>query len=259
MFKRFRTHQHSIAHWAMELLVVFVGVLIALSAQAWAQDRSAKSRAEAAETRIRQELGLNIFLGYERIALQKCLKLRLANLASDLSGGRTDWSTMRMARPEGDDRMAFDRLYRTPSRPWVSTEYEGSIASGALDTLSSERTSLLASSYNQVERMRELNAEEEQLANRLAALQFGTPLSGPERNELLATLTRLDYLNGLMVLIATQNVEFFRDLYSFTPEEVGEIRETWALEARKWRAIYGDCADPGVVRTLDQRLLLPDN
>ena len=107
--------------------------------------------------------------------------------------------------------------------------------------------------------MRELNAEEEQLATKLAALQFGTPLSGPERNDLLATLTRLDYLNGLMVLIATQNAEAFRDLYSFTPNEVDEIRETWALEAKKWRSIYGDCADSRVVRDLDQRLFTHDN
>lgn len=259
MFKRLRPHQHTIGHWAMELLVVFVGVLIALSAQAWAQDRSAKARAEAAETRIREELGTNIFLGYERIALRTCLKERLADLASDLGSGRTDWGTMRMAPADGDDRMAFDRLYRTPSRPWVSTEYEGSIASGALDTLSSERTSLLAASYNQIERMRELNAEEEQLANRLAALQFGTPLSGPERNELLATLTRLDYLNGVMVLVATQNAEHFRDLYSLTPEEVGLVREHWDFEARRMRSIYGNCANPRVVRTLDQRLSPPDN
>lgn len=123
--------------------------------------------------------------------------------------------------------MAFARLYRTPSRSWVPSEYRGSVAMGALDPLSPERTAALANSYAQVERASEINVEEEMLTARLGALQFDTALTAPERNELLATLTRLDYLNALVVIVSTQNAERFRNLYRFTPEETNQVRNGW--------------------------------
>lgn len=255
MFESLRKHQGVIGHWAMELIVVFAGVVIALTAQSWAEDRSSKLRAEAAEVRIGDELGFNIRNSLERIALDKCLKQRLATLAEGLSEGRTDWDKMRIDERDGRSLFVFDRVYRMPSRVWISSEYRGNLANGALGTLSPERTAALAGAYAQVDYQREINAEEEQLATRLAILQFGLPVSPPERAELLSALTRLDYLNGLMVLVSTQSAEHFRELHSLKPEDIKRGRKNWPAEVADMRAKYGNCVDPHAIGIIDKRLI----
>ena len=255
MFEGLRKHRRVIGHWAMELLVVFTGVLIALSAQSWADERSSKARAKAAEIRIRDELGMGVQLGIERIAVHQCAKQRLADIAEDLSGGRTDWNSLRIAEQHQPDLFAFGPLYRIPSRNWVSSEYRSSAANGSLDTLSPERTAALTNVYAQLEHQREINAEEQQLATRLAAIQFGTPLNALERNDLLATVTRLDYLNGMMVLVAGQNAEAFRGLYTFTPEELDEVGNMWFAHVAEVKVVYGNCVDAQAIGEFDRRLL----
>ena len=255
MFEGLRKNRRVIGHWVMELLVVFTGVLIALGAQGWANERSSRARAKAAEVRIRNELELGVQLGIERIALRQCLKQRLANIAEGLSSGRTDWSSMRIADQHQPNLFAFGPLYRMPSRNWVSSEYRSSAANGALDTLSPERNADLANIYEAIESQGEFNAEEQQLATRLAAIQFGTPLSALERNDLLATVTRLDYLNGLMVLVAKQSAEAYQGLYTFTPEELDEMRNGWSAHVPDVEAVYGNCVDAQAIGEIDRRLL----
>jgi hypothetical protein len=254
MIKNLRKHQHVIGHWAMELFVVFAGVLIALSAQSWAEERSSRARAEAAEVRIRDELGIGIATGVERIAVRKCLKRRLAEIADGLREGRADWQSMRTTNSAAG-RLAFDTVYVAPSRLWISSEYRGSVANGALDALSPERTSALASSYGLIEYLREINAEEEQLATKLAVIQFGAPLGASERTELLATLTRLDSLNGMIVLASMQNAEVYRGIYSLTSGDLAEIRKAWPAEVAALKAAYGDCVDSQAIGIFDKRLI----
>lgn len=239
----------------MELLVVFTGVLIALSAQAWAEERSAKARAEAAEARARNELGLNVYQLVERIVLQNCLKQRLVALMTGLSDGRTDWTNMRMEEPDNREVWAFASVYRVPARSWVSSEYRGSMASGALDAVAPDRAAELASSYELVEFARAINAEEQLLATRLAAIQFGPPLSGPQRNDLISTLTRLDYLNGMMNLIARQTVARSNRLYPFKSQELIEVRAEWPAYIAERRLIYGACVNSRAADVLDPRIL----
>ncbi len=89
-FESFGEHRRAIAHWTMELVIVVAGVLIALSAQQWAQERSSRTRSTAADARIRHELQNDVFLGVERIALHACLKQRLVTLAEGLRARRGD-------------------------------------------------------------------------------------------------------------------------------------------------------------------------
>lgn len=255
MLKRFREHRRAIVHWTMELVIVVAGVLIALTAQQWAQARSSKARADAAEARIRVELANDLYLSAERIALHQCLKQRLATLVEGLSSANKDWSTLLMDDPKSSGLRAFKRLYRVPSRVWQFDEYRGNLTGGALDSLSPERRAGLASLYAQFEKARDFNVEEGRLATELGALQYGTPFSGPERNALIATLMRLDHLNGLMVLIARQTGEGYRDLYRLTPEEIAADKPIWWASFAELRAIYGNCVDPQAVALLDERLL----
>jgi hypothetical protein len=241
----------------MELVVVVVGVLIALAAQQWAGERSSEKRAVAAEARIRAELQNNLLLGVERIALQGCLQERLATIAKGVSTGKSDWSDLVMVKST-EAPMAFSRLYRMPDRNWLTTEYDGSLTNGSLDSLSAERSELIASMYGQIRSQEANNQEELRLATELAALQFGPQLDHQGRIRLLSTLTRLDLLNSTMGLVARQQVETFRRLkYAERPQEVTEARRSnyWPNMVAEMRTKYGDCVDPNAMGVYDPRLL----
>lgn len=249
-------HSWNAVGW--ELAIVSLGVLVALAAQQWAENRSSQARAAAADVRIRDELGAIVFLDLERIAIHQCLKQRLIALAEGLRDGRSDWSNFRMAEAS-DGRWAFRQLYRTPSRNWVSTEYEGSLASGALDSMDLEQTAMLASIYSQIKKQENFNLEEAQLTTQLAILQFGQSMSLAERTSLLATLARLDYLNGLMMLMSRQQIVAYRDLgYHATPDELAHAdgMKNWADKVAEMQGKYGACVDPKAELTSELGLAL---
>lgn len=245
----------TVFHWIMELFVVFAGVLIALAAQGWAEDRSAKARARAAEIRIREELQGNIGLGVERIALHQCVKDRLTALADGLGTGRPEWNSARIAVPsEEEGWLAFDRFYRVPSRTWVTSAYDGSLASGALDALPAARAGELSYAYSTMKAINSLNDEEQQSAASLAVLGFDRPLSEEKRQHLLSVLTQLDYLNASIVIMSKQRLKAYLQLYPLTREERTELRGSAPVAIAGWRRIYGSCVDPGALRALDPNL-----
>ena len=242
----------------MELLIVVAGVLIALSAQQWAEGQSSKKRAAAADARIRAELRSNLLLGVERIALRGCLQQRLVTLADGLSGGKSDWTELRMAR-SADSPLAFSRMYRVPDRNWRTTEYQGSLANGGLDSVSPERSGLIADMYSQVRSQQTYNEEELRLASELGSLQFRQPIVGSDRVRLLANIVRLDLLNSTMVLMAQQQIKSFRQLeYHYSlEEELTQARNAsyWPNRVGSMREKYGSCVDANAISTFDRRML----
>jgi hypothetical protein len=254
MFEKLRRHRQVIAHWAMELLIVVAGVLIALGAQQWAQDRSSKQSAASAEARIREELTTNVLLGVERITINNCIKQRLSRLANELTANRREWSDFRIAE-DMVGQTAFREIYRVPSRVWVSTEYNGSLSNGHLASLAPERATQLANAYAQVEDQRARNGEEARLSAQLGLLQFNQSLSIAERNALLATLTRLDWLNGVTVIVARQNIEAYRRLgYRMSVKEMRGLRQFWSKHLVEVRARYGSCVQSQAIAEFDSRL-----
>jgi hypothetical protein len=242
----------------MELLIVVAGVLIALSAQQWAEEQSAKKRAAAADARIRAELRSNLLLGVERIALRECVERRLAMLAIGLSGGKSDWTDLRMVR-SAETPMVFRRMYRIPDRNWRTTEYQGSLTTGGQDSVSPERSGLIAAMYGQVRSQQSYNEEELRLASELGSLQFQQPVVGSDRIRLLAILVRLDLLNSTMVLMAEQQIQSFRELkyLNSSEEELAQAREAkyWSNMVASMRGKYGSCVDGGAISAFDRRML----
>jgi len=244
MLQRLSTERRkSLVHWTLELVVVFAGVLIALWTQQWADARTAKARGVQAEGRIREELRNNTRAWLERAAIHTCLKKRLARLAEGLSSGRANWSEFTL--PDRDDgRMSLRRIYSVPSRPWLSAAYEGALATGDLATIAPDKQLRLAAGYAQVKKSGELNASELQLAAQLAPLQFNGPLTMTERNEKLAVVARLDWINGTFARIAEQEFKNMRDLgYRWNTQEVAQMRD----DLEEMRKVYGDCRDSSAV------------
>lgn len=243
MMKNLGQHRHTIAHWAMELLVVAVGILIAFSVQQWAEDRSSARKAAAAEVRIRNEARGNSGLLIERVMIRDCLRGRLRDLTKRLKDKKGGWKPL-------DSRLEYDpgfsdRIYRTPSRNWVSDSYSSALQNGDLAALPVEKQAQIASLYRQQRTASELNDTETDLAVSLDYLKNQPNLSDPERNALLSTVSRLEFINNLLLVIADQNLDYMRNLGYAQPreEEVKSVHTGWAKFASRTAQVYGQCVD----------------
>lgn len=254
MFKRWDKKTYgSVGHWAAELTVVAFGVLIALAAQGWANDRQKGRDGAEAEARTKEEILTNIWQLTERRALRNCLKDRLNNLEHALSNGSSAWQAFVYPSPF-DERGAFARLYRVPSRIWVQDAYLSAVENGNLDTLDLERQGRYAALYRQLSGLETMNEQENALASRLSPIRLKSGNSQAVRDDMLVALAELDRLNALTVLVAEQIMENSSDMkIAFDPEDIKLAKKNnefnQALD--RWHSTYGACVD-------DQAFLLID-
>jgi hypothetical protein len=241
---------HGWREFAGEVGIIVMGVLIALGAEQVVETMHAHGEAAAAEQRIRQELADDSALEVERIAVGPCLTQRIGRIAQQLASGTTDWSGMLF--PLTPERpMAMREIYHMPSRNWVTDAYREALARGDLNSLDPARRSQLAALYNQIAMLSDRNDTEQQLATTLAPLQFNRPLSDTERNQMIATLGRLDTINGLVILVSRQNLEGVHDL-GFAVDRSQLFRDigtakNWDEELDGLRKRYGNCVDASAI------------
>mgnify|MGYP005992798239 CR=1 FL=1 len=87
----------SIRHWAIELAIVVVGVLLALWTAEWAQGRrDAREHAETMQ-RVDAMITRTQAISSARVATSSCLMARLAELDAALKSGAGTWTAMPLA------------------------------------------------------------------------------------------------------------------------------------------------------------------
>ncbi len=246
-------HRPTIIHWIMEVVVVVIGVLLALSVQQWAETRASQQRGNDAEARIREELLSATFDVVERIAVHGCLKQRLIDLGDGVIAGGPNWRPTALPEPAAG-RLAFGRVYRVPSRTFSSEAFRGAVNGGDLASLAPERIVSMSAAYGMLAKIEQLNLEENQLAAGLGSLQFPVARTPADRSTILSTLTRLDHLNQLLNLIAGQHLGQVRRIgLTLTAAEKDRVRRggftaKWAAEGR---AKYGRCFNAAAMAALE--------
>ena len=240
---------HGWREFVGEVGIIVVGVLIALGAEQVVETVHMHRQAADANRRIRAEIGDASALEIERVAIGPCLTQRIGQIAEGLASGRTDWRGM-LFSADRERPTALREIYHMPSRLWVTDAYREALARGDLNSVEAGRRGTIAALYNQVDEMAEINQSEQQLATTFAPLQFNRPLSDPERNQMIATLARLDSMNGLMVLISRQNFQTTHTLgYAMTRSDLfGNIATGgWEGELASMRNRYGACVDASAI------------
>lgn len=170
----------SIRHWAMELVVVVTGVLLALWAQEWAQDRERRDRTEAAMESIRSEARENLSLLMFKRSLDQCLVDREIEIRDALNAPGRLW------RPITESNLVEKQIEILKAQPIIgvlsrqgdpmqTSAYRSALATGALTALDREKFEALAQLYANFD---QINVEEEkgdQSIRTLAAL--GQPIT----------------------------------------------------------------------------------
>lgn len=246
-------YRPTVFHWIMEVVVVVIGVLLALSVQQWAETRASQQRGKDAEARIREELLSATFDVVERIAVHSCLKQRLIDLGDGVIEGGPNWRPTALPEPVAG-RLAFGRVYRVPSRNFSSEAFRGAVSGGDLASLAPERIVSMSAAYGMLAKIEHLNQEENQLAAGLGSLQFPVARAPADRSAILSILTRLDQLNQLLHLVAGQHLVQVRRIgLAPTAAEMVQVRRggfiaKWASDGR---AKYGNCFNAGAIAALE--------
>ena len=136
--------RRTIAHWAMEFVVVVTGVLLALWLQEQVSQASKRSDAEAAEAAIRDELDNNLMVLIAQNAVADYRRERLDEIERRLENGgpaETIRTPLFMTAPQ------------TPKHPTVygffaldvtDTAWQGAIANGSVTAMKPQRFTSIA-------------------------------------------------------------------------------------------------------------------
>jgi hypothetical protein len=131
--------RRTIGHWAMELLVVVAGVLIALWLQEWAQRRQALRNMRAAEDPIHDEVRTALTSLIWREAISRCHFDRANLLKEGLTGVNDRWPGLDenalVARKPGGRFSAptvVPSVYTRPSDNITTSAWTSALATGTL-------------------------------------------------------------------------------------------------------------------------------
>jgi len=182
MFSRLGAQKGTIAHWAMELLIVVAGVLIALSAQQWAEDRSSKRRAEAAEEAMALEIQNSLLANAELVRLDKCWDVQISALQKAIAS---------------DDTAAAGRIVEGGSffgagRLWADDAFQAALSAQVSDSLGSEKLKGYSQVYEMIRSARSYQDERERTVGQLGTLSMaGLPRSPEITYALLTAIAQL--------------------------------------------------------------------
>lgn len=233
---------------AWELAIVVLGVLIALAAQEAVDDRRWGAEVELTEDALTTEIADSILHASERQMVNRCLGDRLTHLIGKVRSSEGGWSGDPLPLPRVGTGVTTTTpaVYRTPNRPWNDDVWIATQNAGVFSHMPPERVAAFAKIYARMEGLRKMNEFEHQVFPELLYLSFDTRLDDAGRQRALATLGRLDWLNGTILLDGERLIDEVRAMrldFSRT-----SLKRAMADAERTQRAFRGECVQPFEVR-----------
>jgi hypothetical protein len=190
--------------WAaitIELVIVTLGVLIALAAQQWADERSERNKVEETRAALRDELAEHYGYAVEFRTVYPCLQAQLNRLRDRvLSSG----PVLAPAPISKDDN--FHYVLRLPSKAYPTDAWEAAHNDGTLQHLDPSFRRLLAGHYGSLPEISAMNSANDASEEGLVALTHALPLDPMVRyaiikeiEQLRGRLEYLDYDNGQLI------------------------------------------------------------
>lgn len=232
-----------------EVGVIVLGVLIALGAQQFVEMIHWRDEVRLTEDALTIEIAESILHASERQMVNHCLSDRLADLIGKISSneGRWNGNPLKLSPNPTGVKTTAPLAYRTPNRPWSDDVWVATQNGGVFSHMSRERVAAFAKVYARMEGLRKVNEFEHQVFPELLYLSFDTQLDAAGRQRALATLGKLDWLNGTILLDGKMLIDEVRAVrLDFSRTSLK--REMAELE-RSQRAFRGEC-----VEHVEQRL-----
>jgi len=191
--------RRSILHWAMELVVVIAGVLIALWLQQWAEQRRAVATMHTAEDAVHDEVREALTSLIWRQAISQCHLDRANRLKAGLTGSSEQWpgideNALTAKSPGGRFAapLVVPSVYNRPVDVFTDSAWTSALATGALASMDRKRFGKLVAIYDQIHLLQRTRELEDHAATNITALAFPLRLTPEVRTELIQALYDLD-------------------------------------------------------------------
>ncbi|MCL6699508.1 hypothetical protein LZ496_12025 [Sphingomonas sp. NSE70-1] len=191
---------------AIELVIVTVGVLIALAAQQWAEDRSWNDKVEATRTALRFELAEHYDYAVEYRVIYPCLQAQIYRLRDRVlaSGSTLD------PAPLYSEEDGSHYVFRMPGKNYPTDAWEAAVSDGTIRSFDPALRRQLAGHYTQLPEMAAMLAEVEANEPAFVALAHRLPLDPAVRYSIIKDIERvrgrfeyLDMVHGQLI----ENIE----------------------------------------------------
>lgn len=246
MSVRFRGPPQGWAALRWEVGVVFVGIVLALGAQQFADLLYWRGQAGQAQRNIEAELLEHEKDGYERIAVQPCMRGQLAALSAHLSSSEGQWKAMPMVvSPQGVSEVALKVIpsaYRAPERLWLDEAFKTAQATGALNHLPDELVASYGQAYQRARQAFVLQEFEEEAAAQLSPLAIDGKISSDARLSLFASLSKVDHANSYLENNVRQELKILISLLRAVPLSIRQAGVRQRIQTQ--RKFRGDCVLP---------------
>lgn len=136
------------SHYAGEVVVVVLGVLIALGAQQVADDIQWRKSVRVTEEALASEIAASVVHSAERQMVYPCLRARMNELVAKINANDSRWIGDPM--PLGNEATGAPILpaaYRTPDRDWDDSVWEAAKSSGVFTHMPSQRVAAYSNLY----------------------------------------------------------------------------------------------------------------
>ena len=180
-----------------ELGIVTLGVLVALAAQQWAEDRSWDAKVKAGKAAIRGELAEHYGYAIEFRVVYPCLQAQLDRLRERVlkSGATLDPAPVFSEPGE-------DFVLRMPGKFYPSDAWQEAISDGIVQRFDPEMRRQLAGHYASLVNVANLNAANTEADPALMALAHPLPLDSSTRYTIVRDL---EQLRGRLQYLDTNN------------------------------------------------------
>lgn len=230
--------KRNVGHWAMELVIVVAGVLIAMWLQQWVEQRRALATMHSAEDAIHDEVRGTLESLIWREAIRQCHLDRAKELKVALTSGSDDWGgldagTLTVTNPSGRFAapLVFPSIYTRPVDTFTDSAWTSALSTGALASMDRKRFGKLVSIYDQIHLLQRIAEREDSGASKLSAMAFPMRLTPQLRNEMLQGLYDLDRTRFMFSVWGPENL-------------AGQMRELgWNDRAEIDRWIADDAAE----------------
>ena len=244
--------RRTIGHWAMELVVVVAGVLIALWLQEWVANRRAVQDMVAAEDAIHDEVRTALTTLIWREAISRCHLERAQLLKSMLLKGGNHWpgitenTLIRNQLSEATGvQTVVPGVYARPYEILSTAAWNSALTTGALAPMDRKRFDQLVALYSQIEFLKRNSDREDRAAATLSALSLPQELTPESRTRMLQALYEIDTSR---FMFSFQGVTPFaasmKELGWNDRREIDRYIAEGEQEDRKQGSNWRDCVQP---------------
>jgi len=228
----------NLRHWGMELIVVVVGVLLALWAQAWFENRSDQLRVAEATQAIRDEVAYDVAVVEVLDALGACHDEQsqfIRRLLLDRDGA---WSGIRRraVRANPEDGEQYSSFYEGTLMQIRNEAWRAALESGAAEKMDDEIAQRFRSAFLSFEAVSEYKGRIHEARSRLLALTYPVRLSDDARLDALTEVGEIDFRNAAIRRSAIYQREEFA-AFDFDERElrlIDKALDGWGEVVASW-------------------------